>query len=576
MNADQRAGGVAPQSTPPHGLHILEDMLTNGDPRDLTHQQIPYVRAVFESADHGGLWLFARFVCGMDKLTSTLHREMCEFLSQWGQPGWRRLLMMVPRGSYKTSIGSKALPLWLATKDSEVTIGIFNAAEKQAKDWIGNIRQVVERSTLYHQLWPERLPPGVHYTDREAGRTVPRSWRWGDSGLDLVRRSLAVSERTFEPYGIGGSSTGRHYTHRIMDDLIGEVSAQSPTMIEDAIHFVSHARALERPPNGGCELVNCTPWAYRDCYSFMLETWPNDYQVYRRALLENPTTGEPDIVNGESIFPQSIDTAAAKEMYERDSHVFMSQYQCSPRAGRETSFQAEWIRPISIHLNPSGEKCIRIPPKYFDPSRVHGHVHTEQAPDLIPLSWCDKAILVDPAPSKKIEKNAEPRARNGLVALAMDPWGRIFTLQSVPLREDPVTVMEAVVMMAVYWKLYKVGIESVNFSAIYGPMWSALIRHRHPALDLSFIPLEPKGEDKDTRIRRLVAPHREGLWYVNTDLCGYFTQELLEFPHCETRDLIDAAAYWHKVLSRPQTPTELELDSQSQWEQSSERGLCGY
>jgi hypothetical protein len=539
------------------GASILTDLTSSGgDPRDLTPQQLPALRALFERTDGSGLWLFAYHVCGLTKLTTDLHWEICSFLSRWGEPDWTRLLMMVPRGSFKTSIGSKALPLWLATRDPEVTIGIFNAAQDQAKSWIGSIRSIMEASHLYHALWPERLPPGIHFRDRSEGKSVPRSWKWGDTGLLLPRTSLAVSELTFEPYGIGGSSTGKHYTHRIMDDLIGETAAESPAMIEDAIHFVGHARALERPPNGGCELVNCTPWAYRDCYTYMLTTWPDEYKVYRRSLLEHPLTGEPDVVDGESIFPENISTKAAKRMHEKDTFVFSSQYQCMPRAGRETAFDPDWVRPVQLETDPGGEPCLRIPTSAYNADFRDGD-SIGPAPNMVPLSWCDKAILVDPAPSKKGERSQEPRARNGLVVVAKDPWGRMHTLQSVGLREDPVTIMEAITWLAVRWRLHKIAIESVNFSAIYLPLFNALVRHRHPRLELSWVPLIPKGEDKDTRIRRLMAPHREGLWYYNLDQCGHVIQELLEYPNSETRDLVDAQAYWWQVLSRPAAPDEL-------------------
>lgn len=541
------------------GEEILGEMLRWGDPRDLSQSQLHAVRQLFERTDGYGLWWFAYYICGLTKLTDTLHFEICRFLSKWGEPGWRRLMMMVPRGSFKTSLGSKALPLWLATRDPEVTIGIFNAAQDQAKSWIGSIRQIIEGSHLYHALWPERLPPGIHHRERDAGRSVPRSWKWGDTGLLLVRQSMAVSELTFEPYGIGGSSTGRHYTHRIMDDLIGETAALSPALIEDAIHFVDHARALERPPNGGCELVNCTPWAYRDCYSHMLTKWPTEYRVYRRSLLEDER-GEPDVVRGESIFPENIPTDVARGMHERDPFVFASQYQCVPQAGREVSFNRDWIHPFAVEEKLSGELSLRIHREHFNPERVHSAVAGERAPDLVPLHWCDRALLLDPAPTKKGEKSQEPRARNGIIALAVDPWGRMFTLEGLPLREDPITVMEAVVEIAKRWRITKVGIEEVNFSAVYGPLWTALLRHRHPDLHLAFAPLKPKGEDKDTRINGMKGLHREGLWFYNPDLTGYVVQELLEFPNSETRDLIDAQAYWRQIMSRPATPGEMELD----------------
>lgn len=553
-------GAVLEEVAVPGGS-VLRDLLqSQGRPEDMGNDEIRYVRQVFEMEEHGlGLWLFAFFICGMDKLTAELHREVCEFLSMWGQPGWRRLMLMVPRGSFKTSLGSKALPLWLATKDPEVTIGIFNAAQEQAKSWIGSIRQIVEQSRFYHVLWPERLPPGIHYKERQRGKRPPKSWRWGESGLLLQRNSFAVSEPTFEPWGIGGASTGKHYTHRIMDDLVGETAAESPALIEDAIHFVDHARALERPPNGGCELVNCTPWAYRDPYSHLLTKWSREYRLYRRPLLENPITGEPDVVDGVSIFPEAISTEKARQMAQTDAFVFASQYQCIPKAGRETSFQREWLRPCEVERMSNGELAIRIPKQHYDPLRVCAQVAGEQAPDFVPLHWCDRAILVDPAPTKKGEKSNEPQARNGLDLVAQDPWGRCFCLQSVGLREDPLTVMNAIAWMAVYWQTFKVGIEEVNFSRVYAPLWNTILRQRHPELEFRWMSLLTKGEDKDVRIRTLLAPHREGLWYYHEPRCGHILQELLEYPNGETRDLIDALAYTRQALSRPLTPNEQEV-----------------
>jgi hypothetical protein len=67
-----------------------------------------------------------------------------------------------------------------------------------------------------------------------------------------------------------------------------------------------------------------------------------------------------------------------------------------------------------------------------------------------------------------------------------------------------------------------------------------------------------KGEDKDVRIRSLLAPHREGLWYYNEPRCKHILQEAMEFPNGETRDLLDALAYTRQALSRPLTPTEQE------------------
>jgi hypothetical protein len=555
-------------------LSILDDMrASDGDASELTNTQVNDLRAAFEDESGIGLWLFAYHICGCKDITMDLHLDECSFLSKWGKleledgtwvrrpqrdndrvkNNWRRLHMCVPRDTFKTTLGTRACALWTALKDPEATIGIFNEAEAKSKSWVGSIKQVIERSRLLHVLWEHVLPPGVHFADK---RSIPRNWKWGDSGLVLIRESLNVSELTFEPFGIGGAHTGKHFTHKIYDDIIGEKSSESEAVMQDAIHFVDHGRAIERPSDRGCELVNYTRWAYYDVYKHMLQKWPDDYKVYHRALLENPETGEPDVVDGQSIFPERFPTGLAKKMYEEDPFVFMSQRQCIPQAGRDTAFDKSWARKAYVEQTGSGLSH-RIYPEYFDPTIVHADLFPEHAPNVVPLSMMDKAIILDPAPSAgTTESRQQPRARNGIVVVGLDPWGRRHALESRPLREDPVVILENIVEMADYWGLHKVGIEEVNFSKIYRPLWSALLYHKHPDCHIEFVPLKTLNKDKDTRIKGLTPAMKQGYWYFNDAETQHLQQELLEYPHGQTRDLIDALAYTDTILIRPETTQE--------------------
>jgi hypothetical protein len=552
----------------------LTDMLqSDGQPEDLAHNQIDELREAFEDESGMGLWLFAYHICGCKDITLQLHLDECRFLSKWGTikledgtlakrpvregerplENWRRLHMCVPRDTFKTTLGTRACALWTALKNPEATIGIFNEAEAKSKSWVGSIKQILERSKLLHVLWPHVLPPGVHFKDN---RAIPRNWKWGDSGVMLVRDSLNVSELTFEPFGIGGAHTGKHFTHKILDDIIGEKSAESEAVMQDAIHFVDHARAIERPSDQGCELVNYTRWAYYDVYRHQLEKWPNEYRLYHRSLLENPETGEPDVVNGQSIFPERFPTDLCKQMYETDPFVFMSQRQCIPQAGRETSFDKHWFREGHIQLANGGDSFI-INRDHYDPDIVLVDLEPDKSPRTVRVSSMDKAIIVDPAPSPGTpESRSQPRARNGIIVVGMDGWGRRFLLEDCPLREDPVTVLDKIVGLAQRWGVVKVGIEEVNFSKVYAPLWTQIMSSRHPDTHLEFMPLVTKNKDKDARIKGLMPPLKQGFWYFNSVESRYTVQELLEYPHGQTRDLIDALAYTDTILVRPETTQE--------------------
>ena len=131
----------------PEGKSILEDMVaSDGDPRDLTQQQIPLLKSVFEDETGSGLYLFTHYICGCHDIIPTLHGEICQFLSMWGKielagniweerpptdgdpivDSWRRLHLCIPRDHFKTSVATRANTLWRLVRNPELTFGIFH------------------------------------------------------------------------------------------------------------------------------------------------------------------------------------------------------------------------------------------------------------------------------------------------------------------------------------------------------------------------------------------------------------------------------------------------------------------
>jgi hypothetical protein len=487
-------------------------------------------------------------------------------------------MVCIPRECFKTSVCTRANSLWQIAKDPkhDPTIGIFNENEKKVESWVGAIAEVVESSRLFQEIWSEMLPPGISIADREAGKSRPRNWKWGATGLKFVRDTVGVPELSIQGFGIGGAATGLHFTHKILDDIIGEKSADSVAVMQDAIHWAEHSRPLERPAEGGCELVVHTPWAYADVYSFMLKQWPNDYKVLKRHLLEDKD-GNPDHINGTSIFPSKFPTQKAQKLFEpKRFFVSMSQYQCTPRAGRDQSFDETHFKWGDAHLR-GEEPIFKIDPAYYDPGLLDHECGDDTAPAFIPVSWMDKAIILDPAPSKPNEIRQEPKANNGVVVVGICPWGRRFALDAWAGREGPTELLYRLMDMATKWGLRKIAIEEVTFSAIYAPLWSTIINYEYdwePEFGICY----PKGRQKDDRIKsNLIRVFENGYWYFNRATCARLAQELAEFPHGETKDLPDALSYTDEVISRPETPTELEKHWYSdQRDKETGRGLTGY
>lgn len=588
-------------------LSVLKDLLalTDADAQDLSHQQAAMLRRMFEDPTVG-LFLFAQVIFGYTDLTTSIHLPICTFLGRWGQTelmdgriittppkesdgpikeSWRRLMVQIPREMFKTSLCTRANALWCISKNPNETIAIVNEKVENSERWCGAIARVVESNKLYQTLWREIIPKGIGWWDKEAGIPRARAHKWGDTGLLFERGDYGIPELSIEPHGIGGATTGKHFTRMILDDIIGKNAAYSTAVMQEAISWVDNQRPLERPAENGMELISCTPWAYADVYAHKLKKWPGEYKVLRRSILED-ANGNPDYINGTSIFPDKIGTEQAKRLLKTDFFVNMAQYMCQPRAGRDMAFDESWLQYGRVGGHPE-RPMFRINDADFNPEVFDPESGDKVAPQMVPISWMNKCILLDPAPSKDAEIKKEPRANNGIVVVGVDPWGRRFCLEAVAVREGPTELLHRLVALGNKWGTLRIGIEEVNFSAVYAPLWETIARHEYPDLKVSFFPLTPKlldssggsgrTQQKEERIRQsLIRVFENGFWFMNTEGTARLAQELLEFPHGETKDLVDALAYTDRSLSRPETPDETERTETALKRLQHQLGNTGY
>jgi hypothetical protein len=591
----------APQTGDPAlemGLGVLSDFERSlGDPRDLTQAQISTLRDTCNHPDLG-LFLFSYFVCGYDKLTWHLHYPICRLISRWGQTllksgetteewidpnsskvqtSFRRIMICIPRDCFKTTVGTKANSLWVLTRNPNATIGIFNENASNAESWVGSMCEIVESSLMFQVLWPELIPKGVSLRDKENGVTRNRSLKWGPTGIRFERGQIGISELSIEPHGIGGTAVGKHFSHKILDDIIGEKavrSADSRAVMDSAIHWVDNSRPLERPAERGLELVNHTPWAYHDVYAHMCRQWKGEYLVYKRHILEDPD-GRADAINGKSIFPEKMSTRQAKKILKRDPYVNSAQYMCQPKPGKETSFADEWFRYGKIVYS-GQEPIFRINNSNFDPEIYDIEVSTSEPPtQFIPLSWMSKAVIFDPIPGKPSDLKKEPNSFHGAVAVGKDPWGRRYCFESQRFRCSPEEAFENVMSLLSKWKTQTLGMEDLSFVYVYQALFRQLAQRRYDWEPI-IIATEPKGRQKPERIlSNLQSSLETGYWYFNEKGTTEVIQEMSEHPHSQTMDCEDALAYTDEVIFRPETPGEMER-SHYQRVKGEDRGICGY
>ena len=526
---------------------------SHGQPRDMTDAQLRELRAYFDSS----LFAFAWTFFGFHDLIPGLHGQVCHLLERWGEPPTgpddpgNRLMIQIPRGSYKTSLCTIANSLWQVSRRPDTTILICNEIVDNAKKWLRAMREVAMTSRLYQAVYADVLPPGVSWRDREAGKTMPRWWKWNDNEIVFNRPTAGIPEASITAAGVGTATTGGHWDRLIKDDLISEDAKQSPTIMQRVREWFDSSLPLERPPYKGTDLVVCTPWSYDDVYRYILEKY--DYRLYRRSAIETDDAG-----NELSVMPNRWTVAELRAEERRDPFYFSSQLMCMPRAGRFQSFDEKWLRGFYLDQTADLDRAnIVIPVAHYDPTLSTAHRDDGrliEAPPSVPLWATDRALFVDPAA-------ADPKAtgaafsRSGLVSVAMDPWGRAHLLDCWAGRENPTDLVERIFAMCARWNMRRVVIEEVSFSIVY-QSWLKQLALRN-GYHLLVTPVKPGNRNKADRIESLIPRFQNGLVYLNqgAPTLDALRREYLDYPAGATRDLLDALAYAPEVLRAPEDPS---------------------
>lgn len=534
------------------GTH-LSDLLTSpdGDLRDAGPKLLDAIRDELNS----NFFLFFGFFFMYPEFTVHWHKPICDFVNRWGQPGWKRLCIEIPRDTGKTTTCTKANSLFQVCRSEghNARVAIFNAKESRAKSWVGAIREFVESNQAFQLLYRDMLPEGVGFTSSRDG--IRRGWTWSDSELLFVRTSSGVPEPSISAHGATGAAAGYHFTHIIKDDIIELKHALSELEMQRAKEWIDTARYLESPAEKGNELLVYTRWHFNDVYRHVRTSWPGEYRIFHRpALTSDPATGEET-----SAFPEKWTTPELFKMRERDPFYFNSQLMLRPQPGREVAFDPQWLR--------YGEICtfdddlhFAIRADSYDPTRTLAE-DDSRPPRIVPLWQCDKVVLWDPAPSEERDRRQNTSARNGKVALALDPWGRWLILEARGTRQDPVDELFDTILLAMKWSIRKVATEEVNFSKLYRHFANHLLS-TEPAFrkaDIQFLPQKCPRMEKDTRIRALMPDWREGYIYLNEPESQQLVTEFREYPFGTTRDILDAFAQRAadpKPVSRPETIDE--------------------
>lgn len=149
------------------------------------------------------LYHTCKYLLGMGEVNVKTHGKMIKALEALlYSPDIKNALIVMPRGTFKSSIGAIGFPIWLLINDFNKRIMIDSATYDLSTQFVTAIAQYLESEDL------TRLFGNFKTRDDWSGRS-----------LTIAQRTKILKEPSVFASGVGSSRTGMHPDVIIMDDL---------------------------------------------------------------------------------------------------------------------------------------------------------------------------------------------------------------------------------------------------------------------------------------------------------------------------------------------------------------------
>jgi len=246
------------------------------------------------------------------------HSHLCSLIQSLSER--KRLLLLAPRNSGKSTLCSVAYSLWKVLKDRDTRCIIVANTSSQAQEWLRQIEQQMLYNEVLRELFGNLVPP-------------QRSGTWNDTEKIVEGRSPRATHLTFLALGYGGALLGRRADLIVVDDIVdfeNSITEGSRARLK-AWFWETLVPVLE--PDGEILVVG-TRWAENDLYAELLRTWKGNSFVFRA------------INEGKSYWPERWPLRKLKELEKLMGSLFFNcQFQNKPFTSGERIF-----RPSLLHL----------------------------------------------------------------------------------------------------------------------------------------------------------------------------------------------------------------------------------
>lgn len=439
-------------------------------------------------SDH--FYEFNRDILGWPDIYEPLHRQVCNFVADNAEK--KKLLILLPRGTFKSSIITVGYSLWRIARNPQDRILISNATYPMAVQFLGQIKNQISRNERFKQI----------FGDFNEGAD-----QWREDRIFLSReKAYETKEPTIWAQGLQANVVGSHFDIALLDDIVARENIGTKDQIEKVKNYYKDVLDLiDQTPEGHKRVIIIgTTWHWDDLYAWIQNKDNNilhDFKIMRMPAYEG-MWGE-----GKLLFPKRLSWATLKELKNQQGNAhFSAQYQLNPVPEEDQTFKPPFRRYEETDL-----KGVEL----------------------------KKFVTIDPAISE--EKYADFSA---MTCIGVDKNNIWYILDLYREQVKPKSLIDQIFYWNDKWKPISIGLETTAYQRVLQYQLNDEMKARN-----QFLPIKELGHtdrSKDERIRGLQPRYEIGTIFhpQNQSIpeVEYLEDELQRFPKSTHDDLIDALA----------------------------------
>ena len=388
------------------------------------------------------LYYFAQAILGFDRL-SALQAELCAFL----QSPWRRAVIAVYRGGYKSTLTTQAYPLWR---------GLY------IPDWsckiIENSRENAMRNHVVPMIDLFISSPRADYLQWLYQHRIPNNFAGTNSDQIVFKKNNPLSMPTISYWGIDSRFEGYHGPCVILDDPEGADADKSDVPNEDSYRAYQRAIPLLEPPATGQILVVATShgdnpliWRLRERHQWESEkdNARSPVKFFWRAVIDS--TGEPREPHR---FPKALlNELALEPMYDQ-------QYLLLKRRKTDIVFREDAIQAAAWEWVDVEQTVIKYPSFEYDMEELNETGWTKPTTVEVRVNVNQLRYFIHSDPTHKLDEQMKHKKKNrpshnALVIVGVAPDGHAIVMGQWGESDDIADLTDEYIRLARLYNIYK-------------------------------------------------------------------------------------------------------------------------